>query len=101
MYQKTASVKNEITYKNYKNTLHKMLKRVEKQHYHDLLIKHKDNMRKSWSVIKSIIQKNKRSLCQSQFKLPDGTITDDKELISTQFSDYFCKYRSNFGQQNS
>ena len=89
VYQKTPSVKNEITYKNYKNTLNKLLKRAEKQHYHDLLIKHKDNIRKSWSVIKSIIQKNKWSTCQSKFKLSDGTISDDKQLISTKFNDFF------------
>ena len=89
MYQKTPSVKNKIIYKNYKNTLNKLLKRAEKQHYYDLLIKHKDNIRKSWSVIKSIIQKNKRSTCQSKFKLPDGPITDDKQLISTTFNDFF------------
>ena len=90
MYQKTPSVKDEITYNiYYKNTLNKLFKRAERQHYHDLLIKHKDNIRKSWSVIKSIIQKNKRPLCQSKFKLPDGTITDDKELISTKFNDFF------------
>ena len=87
--KKTPSVKNEITYKNYKNTLNKLLKRAEKQHYHDLLIKHKDNRRKSWSVIKSIIQKNKRSTCQSKFKLSDGTISDDKQLISTKYNDFF------------
>ena len=63
--------------------------RAEKQHYHDLLIKHKDNIRKSWSVIKKIIQKNKKSLCQTKFQLPDGTITDDKGLISAKFNDFF------------
>ena len=40
-------------------------------------------------MIKSIIQNNKRSTCQSKFKLPDGTITDDKQLISTKFNDFF------------
>ena len=63
--------------------------RAEKQHYHDLHIKHKDNIRKSWSVIKKIIQKNKKSLCQTEFQLPDGTITDDKGLISAKFNDFF------------
>ena len=59
VYKKTQSVKNELAYKNHKTTLSKLMTRAEKQHYHDLLIKHKDNIRKSWSVIKTIIQKNK------------------------------------------
>ena len=89
VYKKTQSVKNELAYKNYKTTLSKLMTRAEKQHYHDLLIKHKYNIRKSWSVIKKIIQKNKKSLCQTKFQLPDGTITDDKGLISAKFNDFF------------
>ena len=64
VYKKTQSVKNKLAYKNHKTTLSKLMTRAEKQHYHDLLIKHKDNIRKSWSVLKKIIQKNKKYLCQ-------------------------------------
>ena len=86
--KKVKSVKNEICYKKYKNELNHIMVKGERQYYYDLLIKHKDNMRKSWSIIKEIIHKNKKSLCQSKFKLPNGTMTSDKKLISEKFNDF-------------
>ena len=54
---------------------------AEKKYYHDLLIKYKDNMRKSWGVIKNIINKKRSTTVQSQFKLKDGSITSDGAYI--------------------
>ena len=42
-------------YKAYRNKLHHLLKAAERQHYQDLLMVHKSNLKKSWQVIKMII----------------------------------------------
>ena len=100
VYKKVPSAKNEMCYKKYKNKLTHILLKAEKQYYHDLLNKHKDNMRKSWSIIKDIIHKNKKSLCQSKFQLAEGNMTRDKKLISEKFND-FCQHWSNISKENS
>ena len=63
--------------------------RNERQYYHDLLNKHKSNLRKSWGIIKDIIHKNKKSSCRPKFKLSDGEITSDKKVVSEKFNDFF------------
>ena len=49
----------EIIYRVYKNKLQRLLKAAEKMYYQDLLVKYKDNLKKSWSIIKGTINKNK------------------------------------------
>ena len=60
-----------------------ILLKEEKQSYHDLLNKHKDNMRKSWGNIEYIIHKKnkKKTLRQSKFQLADGNMTSDKKYF--------------------
>ena len=89
VFKKVPSVNNEICYKKYRTKLNHILLRAEKQYYHDLLNKHKGNLRKSWGIIKNIIHKNKKSLNQSKFQLSDGNMTSDKKVISGKFNDFF------------
>ena len=80
---------NETTYRAYKNKLQKLHKAAEKMYYQDLLVKYKYNLKKSWSIIKSILNKNIRRESQTEFKLYDGTITENKQVISDRFNDFF------------
>ena len=61
----------------------------EKHHYHDLLVKYSNDMKKSWGVIKSIINKNQKPHIQGRFKIGENLITSDNELISNKFSEFF------------
>ena len=88
VFKKVSSVKNETSYKKYRNKLNHILQKAEKQYYHDLLNKHKDNLSKSCRIVKNIIHKNKKSSCQSKFQLPDGNFTSDKKIILEKFNDF-------------
>ena len=46
-------------------------------------------MRKSWGVIKTIINKKRSQSTQNQFKLSNGSITSDGAIISDKFNDFF------------
>ena len=46
-------------------------------------------MKKSWGVIKSIINKNQKPHIQGRFKIGENLITKDNELISNKFNDFF------------
>ena len=65
------------------------MKVAEKCHYHDLLVKYSNDMKKSWGVIKSIINKNQKPHIQGRFKIGENLITTDNELISNKFNDFF------------
>ena len=88
-YRKIPSVKNETVYKKYRNKLNNILKVAEKKHYHDLIKSHKGDNKKSWAIIKSIINKHKKTRCQSKFKMSDGSVTENKQIISENFNDFF------------
>ena len=65
------------------------MKVAEKCHYHDLLVKYSNDMKKSWGVIKSIINKNQKPHIQGRFKIGENLITTDNELISNKYNDFF------------
>ena len=92
LYYKSLKVKtayNELMYTTYRNKLKKILMKEEKRYYSNLLNANKSNMKKTWSIIKQIINKKRFSKTQSQFKLNDGTLLTDKSAISEKFNDFF------------
>ena len=80
---------NETVYKNYRNCLKKLLKAAEKKYYNDLISKYKNDSKEVWSIIKTVINKNKKSLNQKEFKLGDGSLTSDMKLICNKFNEFF------------
>ena len=94
-FRKIGSVYNGNSYKSYKQVLQKTLMAAEKQHYHELLIKNKDNMKKYWGVRKNIINKKKNPVYQTKFKLRNGSTTTDKKSISEHFNDFFINIDPN------
>ena len=69
--------------------LHHLLRKEERNYHAELLIANKSNMKKTWSVMKSIVNKNKSKKHQSKFKLNDGSITTNKLEICEKFNNLF------------
>ena len=69
-------------YKSYKNKLNHSLKWAEKKYYSDLLDSNKDNIKKTWQIMKNIINKNKSKKVQDKFKLNYESMISDKPVIS-------------------
>ena len=96
-FKKVNSVCNDELYKSYKRKLQRFMEVVEKRHYHDLLVKYSNDMKKSWGVIKSIINKNQKLRIQGRFKIGEKLITTDNELISNKFNWFLYQYWTNTG----
>ena len=85
------TVYNEAIYKNYRNRLHKLLKNAERNYYNDQILTNRNNIRKTLSIIKTIINKNKGDqIKQTKFMLSDGSVTDDKQAVAEKFNDFLC-----------
>ena len=97
-YQKINAVAHEIAYKTYRNKLNHILKCAERKHYSDLLNDNKNNVKRTWQILKSIVNKNKTTKFQDKFKLSDGTFTSDKSMISTKFNEFFIGIGPNLAQ---
>ena len=57
-FLKRRSTASEEKYKRYKNKLTGILRYCEKQHYTELLEKNKGNIKETWKIINSLINKN-------------------------------------------
>ena len=62
-------------YKAYRNKLNHLLRSAERKHYQDLLNEHRSNVKKSWQIIKSVINKRKHNPLCTKFKCNDTIIT--------------------------
>ena len=74
--------------KTYRSTLNKLLKRGEKLYYQELFSGYRDNMQKTWSVIKRILNKSKGCVSRSMLKHDNETIADDYSIANT-FNNFF------------
>ena len=92
---KVNTVANEVNYKSYRNKLHHVLKYAEKQHFAELLNNCQDNLKKTWQIMKNIVNKNKVRQSQTKFKLNDGSLTTDGSVISNKFNDFFINIGPN------
>ena len=66
-YKKTGSIEHESVYKQYRNNLNKLLTAAERSHYETLFNETKDNLKKSWRILKQVINKKKYTSSCSNF----------------------------------
>ena len=85
---KHNAVYNEQQYKMYRNKVVKLLKITEKKYYNDILIKNKSNIRKTWLIIKEILNKSKE-IKQNKFIASDGSLIDNQQTIAEKFNEFF------------
>jgi hypothetical protein len=81
------------SYKAFKNKLTSIMRAAERSHYQNELLACKGDMRKSWKIIKDIINKNSK---KTQ-KLPKITINGNLCENPQNIADAFNKYFSNIG----
>ena len=82
LFLKVPSAHNETRYKAYRNNLSHILKKAEKQHYTDLLTANKSNLKKTWQIMKNVVNKNIVKNFNSKLRLNDCSLTENKSIIS-------------------
>ena len=85
---KCNSAYNEMLYKFHRNKVKHEVEKAEREFYSKLLDANKGNLRKTWSILKNIINKKKSKRTQTEFKIGDS-IVNDKTLIAEKFNDFF------------
>ena len=72
-----------------KNRLSNIIKAAEKEYFSKQLEQNESNKKTTWDIIKQVINRNKRKPIQDQFKLSNGAIAIDKNIVSNHFNDFF------------
>ena len=83
---------NSIANKNIKRLLNTLVRRTERDHYSDLFNQHKNNTRKTWSVIKEVIDKKKTKVTPNKFVINNKIVT-----VTNVISDSFNYFYVNIG----
>ncbi len=97
MYVKSIrkpTVDNIKNYKRYKNRLHSLLRKCERDYY-DLLLKQcQHDLSKSWKLIKEVINKRKLNTVSDKF-LINNKLVKNKQCIADSFNRLFVNTGSN------
>lgn len=88
------SDENIHCYKMYKNKLRKLLRAAEKQYFHDLLETNRNNLKRSWSIIKSVINKKHTGMKSQEFSI-NGETCSNQQKIANAFNQFFVNIGKN------
>ena len=90
-YQKTPSEENKKIYKSYHNKLTSLMRTSERNYYEQQLDLNKQDLKKSWKVIKEIINRTDNTKDSQMEYLVNNKLTNDNDLIVNAFNDYFIE----------
>ena len=93
LYIKHPSEEKEKEYKIYRNKLHSILRRAEREHYRYLLEYNKGNLKKTWSIMKNVINKKAHNSKPDYFVHNSQKITNQND-IARHFNDFFINIGS-------
>ena len=88
-YRKSRTPESFQKYKTFRNSLNHVLRTSERRHYQEALQLSKNNLKKSWQLIKEVINKKKKQSVNPTHFTINGNTIDDPSLISDHFNQYF------------
>ena len=89
-FLKSKTYEHEISYKNYRKLFESIKQRAKSQYYSKMILHYKDNIKKSWQIIKEVIGKGKlvNNSLPKHLILYNRNIFDQK-TIANSFNEYF------------
>ena len=94
-FVKNPSVANKTKYLKMKKFVEKHLKISKSKYYKKYFEQYKDNSKKQWSMINSLLNRNTKKGGVSSLKDSDGNIVNTPAAIAEKFNDYFSNIASN------
>ena len=91
LYRKSIrnpTLTNKENYKQYRNTLKSLLKTAEKEHYSTLMNCYKKDLKKSWKIIKEVLNKNTPFTDNEIFQIDDEASRNPNQIAEA-FNSYF------------
>ena len=79
---------NQNAYKLYKRKLHSLLQKCERNYFDRAFAQNRHNLRKSWNLINSALNKKRLSNAQHTFCI-NGEMVNDGQIIANKFNKYF------------
>ena len=85
---KIPTIHNIKVYNDYRNKLHSLLRRTESDYFDKWFIENRNNLCKSWAIIKEGINKKKENNNASKINI-NGKFILDKKIIPDTFNNFY------------
>ena len=79
---------NSINLRNYQNILNKTIREAKFHYYQNQFFKHKNNMRRQWSTLGTLLNKRRKDNFPNAFLINNEKVTDYSK-ISNAFNKYY------------
>ena len=89
---------NKTEYSKYRNKLNSLIKKQQKKYYGCLIKDNKNNLSKTWDIIKSVIGRNKTAMKSNKFVHNNNEIFDNFD-IANHFNDFFTNIGPNLAKK--
>ena len=90
IFMRTRNAIDKKRYSEYKRQLRSLLRQAERNHYKHLFNMHRSNLRKSWGVIKEVLNRKRCNPSDRQMTLSvDGEQVSDPSSVCQVFNEFF------------
>lgn len=88
-----------IKFKNYRNLYNKTKREAKFKYYRDQINEYRNDSAKTWKILNTLIGKTSNKHDVTGYFKVDGTLTDDKMIISNEFCNFFTNVGRNLAQR--
>ena len=85
------SEQNITNYKTYNTVYNKLKRKLKSDYYINLIEKHKYDMKKTWSILNSVVGKDSSKQSFPNTFIVNGKSITDKRLIANEFNNFFSE----------
>ena len=93
-YLKSPTDNNKKIYQTYRNKITSLLRRSEREHYCNLFRENRSNLRKTWTLIKDLLNNDRNQSLPTEFTINGNTIKD-RVLQANAFNDHYTSVAIN------
>ena len=81
----------KINLQNYNKVLKQSIRAAKQAHYYDIFNEHRNNIQKTWTSIKNVLNQGKGNDKFPSVFLIENKMCSDKDLIANKFNEYFTQ----------
>ena len=100
-YVKNPTIENKIKYTKMKKFVDKHIKLAKSKYHKKYFEQYKDNSKKQWQMINSLLNRNQKKCGVSKLQDSTGTVTNTPQAIAEKFNEYFGNIATNLKAQNN
>ena len=92
--KRSPSSHNIKNYKTYKNNLNRLMRIAEREHFNKILNDNRTNLKKSWKIIKEVVNRSNNKTTTYKFNIGRKLISDPN-VIANSFNNFFSNIGKN------